>query len=107
MFDTELIDSAILRPGRLDQLIYIPLPDEQSRLAILKSALRKSPLAEDIDLGFLAKSTHGYSGADLTEICQRAAKIAIRKSIDEDLKYERERLEREENGQDTDDVSHY
>lgn len=97
----ELLDPAIMRPGRLDQLIYIPLPDEPSRLSILNSALRKSPLAEDVDLGFLAKSTHGFSGADLTEICQRAAKIAIRKSIDEDLRRARELLELEENGEDT------
>ena len=43
------------RPGRLDQLIYIPLPDDGSRMAILKSNLRKSPVAKDVDLDFLAK----------------------------------------------------
>lgn len=72
------IDSALLRPGRLDQLIYIPLPDEPSRISILKAALKRSPLAPSVDLQFLAKNTHGFSGADLTEICQRAAKLAIR-----------------------------
>ena len=46
-----------VRPGRLDQLIYIPLPDEGSRMAILKSNLRKSPVAKDVDLDFLAKMT--------------------------------------------------
>ena len=51
------IDPALLRPGRLDQLIYIPLPDEPSRLSILKACLRKSPVAQDVDLGFLSK--HG------------------------------------------------
>lgn len=102
---TDIIDSAVLRPGRLDQLIYIPLPDEPSREAILKSATRKSPLAADVDLNFLAKGTHGFSGADLTEICQRAAKIAIGELIDEMQRRERERLEREESGQPTDDVS--
>ena len=65
------IDPALLRPGRLDQLIYIPLPDEKSRLAVFKSALRKSPIAKDVDLEYLAKVTPGFSGADLTEICQR------------------------------------
>ena len=45
------------RPGRLDQLIYIPLPDDGSRMAILKSNLRKSPVAKDVDLDFLAKMT--------------------------------------------------
>ena len=79
------IDPALLRPGRLDQLIYIPLPDEPSRLAILKATLRKSPLAADIDLGAIAKWATGFSGADLTEICQRACKLAIRASIEAEL----------------------
>ena len=92
------IDPALLRPGRLDQLIYIPLPDEPSRLSILKAALRKSPVAPDVDLGFLAKHTHGFSGADLTEICQRAAKLAIRESIEADIRRARERKEKEEAG---------
>jgi len=87
----DIIDPAVLRPGRLDQLIYIPLPDEKSRIAILKAALRKSPLAKDVDIGFLAKTTHGFSGADLTEICQRACKMAIRESIEKDIQRERER----------------
>ncbi|RDB26810.1 Transitional endoplasmic reticulum ATPase 2 [Hypsizygus marmoreus] len=85
------IDSALLRPGRLDQLIYIPLPDEPSRLSILKAALKKSPIALEVNLDFLAKNTHGFSGADLTEICQRAAKLAIRESIDSDIKLAREK----------------
>lgn len=84
----DIIDSAILRPGRLDQLIYIPLPDEPSRVAILKSALRKSPLAADVDLNYLAKVTHGFSGADLTEICQRSVKLAIREDIMKDIRRE-------------------
>jgi len=81
----DIIDPAILRPGRLDQLIYIPLPDLGSRVNILKAALRNSPVAKDVDLDFLAKGTHGYSGADLTEICQRACKLAIRESIEKDI----------------------
>ncbi|KAF9311852.1 AAA ATPase cdc48 [Podila horticola] len=88
------IDNALLRPGRLDQLIYIPLPDEGSRLAVLKSALRKSPVSSEINLDFIAKSTHGFSGADLTEICQRAVKLAIRENIEADIRRERERKER-------------
>ena len=90
------IDSALLRPGRLDQLIYIPLPDEPSRLSILNACLKKSPVAPEVDLAFLAKNTHGFSGADLTEICQRAAKLAIRASIDADIRAAREKREREE-----------
>jgi transitional endoplasmic reticulum ATPase len=90
------IDTALLRPGRLDQLIYIPLPDEPSRLSILKAALKKSPVAPGVDLAFLAKNTHGFSGADLTEICQRAAKLAIRESIDADIRAAREKKAKEE-----------
>jgi len=65
----EILDEAIIRPGRLDQLIYIPLPDEASRLNVLKANLRKTPIAKNVDLGFIAKIAEGFSGADLTEIC--------------------------------------
>ncbi|KAI8524108.1 hypothetical protein RHMOL_Rhmol13G0124000 [Rhododendron molle] len=78
----DIIDPALLRPGRLDQLIYIPLPDEESRLQIFKSCLRKSPVSKDVDLRALAKYTQGFSGADITEICQRACKYAIRENIE-------------------------
>lgn len=78
----DIIDPALLRPGRLDQLIYIPLPDEPSRLQILKSCLRKSPVSHHVDLPSLARSTAGFSGADITEICQRACKYAIREDIE-------------------------
>ncbi|KAI8880232.1 transitional endoplasmic reticulum ATPase [Backusella circina FSU 941] len=94
------IDPALLRPGRLDQLIYIPLPDEVSRLAILQAQLRKSPVAPDVDLGLMAKHTQGFSGADLSEICQRAAKLAIREDIEKDIAKERARRAREEAGED-------
>ncbi|KAF9207149.1 AAA ATPase cdc48 [Haplosporangium sp. Z 27] len=98
------IDGALLRPGRLDQLIYIPLPDEASRLAVLKSTLRKSPISTEIDLTHIAKTTHGFSGADLTEICQRACKLAIRENIEADIRKERERRERgEEEAMDEDE----
>jgi len=81
----DIIDPAILRPGRLDQLIYIPLPDLPSRIAILRSVLRNSPVAKDVDLDFLARKTAGFSGADLTEICQRAVKLAIRQTIEMEI----------------------
>ncbi|KAG1080549.1 hypothetical protein G6F42_023305 [Rhizopus arrhizus] len=94
------IDPALLRPGRLDQLIYIPLPDEVSRIAILEAQLRKSPVAADVDLKLLAKATQGFSGADLGEICQRAAKLAIREDIEKDIAKEKARRAREEAGED-------
>lgn len=87
----DIIDSAILRPGRLDQLIYIPLPDEGSRTSILKANLRKTPIAKGVDIKFLAKITKGFSGADLTEICQRACKLAIRQNIEAEIKRTKER----------------
>ncbi|TIA91417.1 hypothetical protein E3P99_01105 [Wallemia hederae] len=88
------IDPALLRPGRLDQLIYIPLPDVPSRLSILKATLRKSPVAPSVDLEYLANQTHGFSGADLTEVCQRAAKLAIRESINADIQSKRAQKEK-------------
>jgi transitional endoplasmic reticulum ATPase len=77
----DILDPGIMRPGRLDQLIYIPLPDFESRVSIFKANLRKSPIADDIDMQMLAGATDGFSGADITEICQRAAKNAVRDSI--------------------------
>merc|ERR1719389_601441 len=87
----DIIDSALLRPGRLDQLIYIPLPDTGSRQQIFKSVLRKSPVAQDVDFDVLTKHTGGFSGADITEICQRACKYAIRESIERDIEREQKR----------------
>jgi transitional endoplasmic reticulum ATPase len=77
----ELLDEALLRPGRLDQLIYIPLPDLPARQGILESTLRKAPLAPNVPISFISQKTEGFSGADLAEFCQRAAKAAIRDAI--------------------------
>merc|ERR1712203_1205434 len=87
----DIIDSAILRPGRLDQLIYIPLPDEGSRMSILKANLRKTPLSKSVALSYLAKLPKGFSGAALPEICQRACKLAIRENIEIEIRKEKER----------------
>merc|ERR1712071_220323 len=96
----DIIDTALMRPGRLDQLIYIPMPDFESRLSILRATLRKSPVSKDVDLSYLATQTWEFTGADLTEICQTACKIAIREEIERDI--ERGRL-REEAGDEMDD----
>ena len=77
----DILDPAVIRPGRLDQLIYIPLPDLKSRIAIFKAQLRKAPVDPDIDIEVLARSTHGFSGADISEICTTASKLAIREAI--------------------------
>jgi len=77
----DMLDSAVMRPGRLDQLVYLPLPDHESRCAIFRAATRKSPLEETISIDDLAERTDGFSGADITEVCQRACKLAIRQHI--------------------------
>jgi transitional endoplasmic reticulum ATPase len=77
----DILDPAVIRPGRLDQLIYIPLPDLKSRMAIFKARLKKAPLDPEIDVEVLARSTHGFSGADISEICTSASKLAIREAI--------------------------
>jgi len=87
----DIIDPALMRPGRLDQLVYIPLPDKASRLDILKACLRKSPIAKDVSIDMIADATNKFSGADLTEICQRACKYAIRESIEKSIRLQRER----------------
>lgn len=89
----DIIDTALMRPGRLDQLIYIPMPDFESRLSILRATLRKSPVSKDVDLSFLASQTDKFTGADLTEICQSACKLAIREEIERDI--ERQRIKQE------------
>lgn len=73
----DILDPAITRPGRLDQLMYIPMPDYDSRLSILKANLRKTPIHPDVDLAFIASNTDKFTGADLAEICNRAVKLAI------------------------------
>jgi len=98
----DILDPAVIRPGRLDQLIYLPLPDLKSRLAIFKAQLRKAPLDESVDLEVLARSTNGFSGADISEICTTASKLAIREAI---LAVE-DRTKRIEDGEiDEDDTS--
>jgi transitional endoplasmic reticulum ATPase len=81
----EQLDNALCRPGRLDTLVYVPLPDETSRVGILKAQLRKTPVAADVDLNYIASKTHGFSGADLGFITQRAVKLAIKEAISLDI----------------------
>ncbi len=84
----DILDPAITRPGRLDQLIYIPMPDLESRLSILKASLRKTPLHPDVDLAFIAANTDKFTGADLSEICNRAVKLAISDEIAKSRQFE-------------------
>jgi transitional endoplasmic reticulum ATPase len=77
-----LLDPALLRPGRFDELIYVPVPDEEARLHILKIHTSRMPLAGDVDVGVLAKRTEGHTGADLEDLVRRAGLLALRQSID-------------------------
>merc|ERR1711874_754093 len=83
------IDPALRRFGRFDREVDIGIPDAVGRLEILRIHTKNMKLADD--LPFLAKMTKGFSGADLTEICQRACKLAIRESIDAEIRKEKER----------------
>lgn len=94
----EQLDNALCRPGRLDTLVYVPLPDEESRRGILSAQLRKTPVAADVDLGFIASKTHGFSGADLGFVTQRAVKLAIKEAISKEIARTKEREAREANG---------
>lgn len=81
----EQLDNALCRPGRLDTLVYVPLPDEKSRAGILRAQLRKTPISADVDIDYIASKTHGYSGADLGFVTQRACKLAIKEAIASDI----------------------
>ncbi len=76
----DILDPALLRPGRFDRQIFVPLPDVKGRYEILKIHTRNKPLAEDVDLEVIARSTPGFSGADLANIVNEAALIAARKN---------------------------
>ncbi|APU17714.1 MULTISPECIES: AAA family ATPase [Actinoalloteichus] len=77
----ELIDPALLRPGRLERLVYVPPPDADARTAILESAAKNTPLAEDVDLTALAAGLSGYSAADCTALIREAALTAMREDL--------------------------
>lgn len=78
----ELLDPALLRPGRLERLVYVPPPDAAARTEILRSAARNTPLASDVDLAELASTLDGYSAADCSALVREAALTAMRESLD-------------------------
>ncbi len=77
----DLVDPALLRPGRFDRIIYVPPPDFRARLEILLIHTRSTPLAKDVDLEELARRTEGYSGADLELLVREATFLALREDI--------------------------
>ena len=78
----DILDPAALRPGRFDRLIYVPAPDERTRLQVLKIHAKDMPLEKNISLEELARRSAGYSGADLQALCREAGMIALRHNID-------------------------
>jgi transitional endoplasmic reticulum ATPase len=78
----ELIDPALLRPGRLERLVYVPPPDAAARTEILRAASTNTPLASDVDLSELATSLDGYSAADCAALVREAALTAMRESLE-------------------------
>lgn len=76
-----MLDPAILRPGRFDEKIYVPLPDTDARKRILEMNLSGRPIADDVDLDSLAIRLEGYSGADIKNICSKAAAIPFMESV--------------------------
>ncbi|MDH0748906.1 ATP-binding protein [Pseudomonas sp. GD03842] len=75
------VDSAFRRPGRFDRVLFVPPPDREARESMLRMMMKDRPMADDIDFAFLAKSTSGFSGADLGELVETAADGAIEDSL--------------------------
>ena len=77
----DIIDSALLRPGRFDRNVYIPIPDRAAREEIFKVHTKKMPMGSDVKFGTLAEKTEGYTGADIEAICREAALTALREDM--------------------------
>jgi len=77
----DILDPALLRPGRFDRVIYVPPPDVDGRYQIFQIHTREMPLSDDVDLGKLAAMTEGYTGADIEAVCREAAIMAMRENI--------------------------
>ena len=90
----DIIDPALLRPGRFDRLIYIPPPDKEARKEIFKIHTRKKPLAKDVNIDELAEKTEGYTGADIAAVCNEAVMAAIREYIEKGGKMDKEEIKK-------------
>ena len=77
----DIIDPALLRPGRFDRLLYVPPPDKQSRVHVLKIHTKKKPLASDVKIDVLADQTEGYTGADIAALASAAVMLALREHV--------------------------
>ncbi len=90
----DIIDPALLRPGRFDRLIFIPPPDREAREEIFRIHTRSKPLGEDVDLAKLAEATENYTGADIEAVCNEAVMLAIREYISEGKPLDREAMKK-------------
>jgi transitional endoplasmic reticulum ATPase len=77
----DIIDPALLRPGRFDRLLYVPPPDKESRVRVLKIHTTKKPLADDVKIDVLAGQTEGYTGADIAALASAAVMLALREHV--------------------------
>lgn len=77
----DIIDSALLRPGRIDRLIYVPLPDEETRKEIFEIQFRTMPVSKDVNIVNLVQISRGYSGAEICSLCRESAIIALRENF--------------------------
>jgi transitional endoplasmic reticulum ATPase len=77
----DIIDPALLRPGRFDEMILVPVPDEKTRLEVFKVHSRKMSLAADVDIEKLVKVTNDFTGADIASVCNKAGRFAMREDI--------------------------
>ncbi len=106
----DVLDPAVLRPGRFDEVVYVPVPDREGRRAILATCVRKLSLTDSVDLDALAARTEGFSGADLAALCNKAALWALREYGAEARGVEPHHFDRaleEVTPSITDDVEHY
>src|SRR5918996_1284344 len=78
----DIIDTALLRPGRFDRLLYVPSPDYDSRIKIIEIHVKKKPLAEDFKIEEMAANTDGYTGADIASVTSAAVMLALREHIE-------------------------
>ena len=76
----DILDPALMRPGRFDRQVYVGYPDQKARLAILKVHAKNKPLGKDVDLSVIAKTTYGFTGADLENLLNEAALLAAREN---------------------------
>ena len=77
----DIIDPGLMRPGRFDRHIKVDVPSEEARIAIFEVHTKDMPLASDVNLKKLAKSTEGYVGADIEAVCREAAMLTLRNDL--------------------------